>query len=84
AGTVLLNGSGPGKGSVLRETQVATLSTQGTGIHIEAKSDVRLLLLAGEPIDEPVIGHGPFVMNTRQEIFQAVTDFNNGTFGRMG
>lgn len=84
AGTVLLNGSGPGKGSVLRETQVATLSTQGTGIHIEAKSDVRLLLLAGEPIDEPVIGHGPFVMNTRQEIIQAVTDFNNGTFGRMG
>ncbi len=83
AGTVLLNGDALGNGSVLRETQVATLSRDGTGVHIEANSDAKLLLLAGEPIDEPVVGHGPFVMNSQQEIVQAITDFNNGKFGQM-
>ena len=78
AGTVLLNGK-----SVLRETQVATLSGEGTGVIIEATSDAKLLLLAGEPIDEPVVGHGPFVMNSQQEIVQAISDFNNGKFGQM-
>lgn len=77
AGTVLLNGS------VLGETQVATLSTNGTGIHLKATTDAKILLLAGEPIDEPVVGHGPFVMNSQQEIIQAITDFNSGKFGRM-
>ncbi len=83
AGTVLLNGDAHGNGSVLRETQVATLSVDGTGLHIEANSDAKLLLLAGEPIDEPVVGHGPFVMNSQQEIVQAITDFNDGKFGQM-
>ena len=83
AGTVLLNGNVPGTGSVLREAQVATLSSEGTGVHIEANSDARLLLLAGEPIDEPVVGHGPFVMNSQQEIIRAISDFNSGKFGRM-
>lgn len=78
AGTVLLNGE-----SVIRETQVATLSGEGTGVHIEANADAKLLLLAGEPIDEPVVGHGPFVMNSQQEIVQAISDFNNGKFGQM-
>ncbi len=78
AGTVLLNGE-----SVMREKQVATLSTEGTGLQIEANADAKLLLLAGEPIDEPVVGYGPFVMNSQQEIVQAITDFNGGKFGRM-
>lgn len=83
AGTVLLNGGAPGKGNVLRETELATLATEGTVLRLEANSDVKILLLAGEPINEPVVGHGPFVMNTRQEITQAINDFNTGTFGRI-
>jgi len=77
AGTVMVNGE------VLREKQVATLSTEGTAVTIEANSDAKLLLLAGEPIDEPVVGYGPFVMNSQAEISQAMADFNNGKFGQM-
>lgn len=77
-GTVQLNGD-----AVLRQTQMATLSHEGTDVVIEANTDAKLLLLAGEPIDEPVVGHGPFVMNTRGEIAQAIADFNSGKFGRM-
>ncbi len=39
-----------------------------------------LLVLTGEPIDEPIVGYGPFVMNSREEIVQAIEDFNNGRF----
>lgn len=79
AGTIQINGE-----TILREAQMATLSTEGRGVTIEANNEVKLLLLAGEPIDEPVVGYGPFVMNTREEIVQAVNDFNSGKFGRMG
>ena len=39
--------------------------------------------MSGEPIDEPIVGYGPFVMNSQQEIVQAVNDFNSGKFGQM-
>ena len=77
-GTVQINGE-----AVLRAAQLATLSTADSGVMIEANSNAKLLLLAGEPIDEPVVGHGPFVMNSQQEIIQAIADFNSGRFGQM-
>ena len=78
AGSVQINA-----GPTLHGIQMATLSTQGQGLTLHASEDAKLLLLAGEPIDEPVVGYGPFVMNSRQEIMQAVEDFNQGRFGRM-
>ena len=77
-GTVQVN-----QDTVLRATQMASLSPDGADLEVEANGDAKLLLLAGEPIDEPVFGYGPFVMNTRAEIEQAIHDFNAGKFGRM-
>ncbi|WP_295045395.1 pirin family protein [uncultured Paracoccus sp.] len=62
---------------------VARLSREGGGVVIEAASDAKLLVLAGEPIDEPIAAYGPFVMNTEGEIRQAIQDFNAGKFGRL-
>jgi redox-sensitive bicupin YhaK (pirin superfamily) len=70
-------------GTVLGAAQLASLSASGTELRVEADGDAKLLLLAGEPIDEPVVGYGPFVMNSQAEIAEAVADFNAGKFGRM-
>lgn len=78
AGTVQVNGE-----SVLREAQMVTLSTEGEGVRIEANSDAKVLLMSGEPIDEPVVGYGPFVMNSEAQIAEAIRDFNSGKFGQM-
>ena len=59
--------------------------TEAGTIELQAGSEeVKILLLSGVPIDEPVVGYGPFVMNTQQEIRQAILDFNVGRFGRIG
>lgn len=52
-------------------------------MHLEASSDASVLLLSGEPLNEPIVGYGPFVMNTKQEIAEAVRDFNSGRFGQI-
>lgn len=70
-------------GEGVGEGEIARLSTNGEGVHIRANGDAMLLVLTGEPIDEPVVGHGPFVMNTEAEIHEAILDFNAGRFGQM-
>ncbi|MFO0931230.1 MAG: pirin family protein [Planctomycetota bacterium] len=60
---------------------LAVLSRDGEGVRVAAASDARVLVLAGEPIDEPVVGRGPFVMNTWDEISQAIHDLQDGRFG---
>jgi redox-sensitive bicupin YhaK (pirin superfamily) len=47
---------------------------------LRAKSGTQVLLIAGQPLREPIAQHGPFVMNTRQELMQAVEDYQNGQF----
>jgi len=51
---------------------------QADGVVIEAASDAKVLLIAGRPLNEPIAQYGPFVMNTEQEIYQALSDFRDG------
>lgn len=77
-GTVQVNGD-----AIAREAQCVLLDRNGGEITVEANGDASLLILSGEPIDEPVVMHGPFVMNTQEEIRQAVADFQSGRFGTI-
>jgi len=54
---------------------------QADGVVVEAAADTRLLLIAGQPLNEPIAQYGPFVMNTHQQIFEAVNDFRDGRLG---
>ncbi|MGH6706124.1 MAG: pirin family protein [Sphingomicrobium sp.] len=65
------------------EAEVVLLGKDGAGTTIDADGDSMLLVLTGEPIDEPIVGYGPFVMNSETEIRQAIDDFNKGEFGRI-
>jgi quercetin 2,3-dioxygenase len=78
-GDVTINGDTGLKGEAL----IATLSPEGDTVVLEATTDTALVVLTGEPINEPVASYGPFVMNTREEILQAVQDFNSGRFGQL-
>lgn len=66
-----------------REAQLVLFDRGGGDIVLEADADASLLVLSGEPIDEPVVIHGPFVMNTADEIRQAMVDFQSGRFGSI-
>lgn len=66
-----------------QEKDLAMYALDGDGIEIVAQKDSEMILLGGEPILEPVVSHGPFVMNTREEIIQAVEDYQRGAFGLL-
>ncbi len=69
---------------VVESAQVVVFEAGGDSIRIDAGHGARALLLSGEPIDEPIVGQGPFVMNTTDEIRQAITDYQDGKLGRLG
>ncbi|TAM89557.1 MAG: pirin family protein [Candidimonas sp.] len=77
-GTVQVNGT-----QIARDAEMVMLERAGTNIVLEANNDAKLLLLGGEPIDEPIVGYGPFVMNSQEQIQQAINDFNSGRFGHI-
>lgn len=70
-------------GESTKPHQLVELDREGESIVIEAASDAQLLFGHGDVIDEPVYSHGPFVMNTREEIVQAVEDYQAGKFGGL-
>jgi redox-sensitive bicupin YhaK (pirin superfamily) len=66
-------------GQTVPRQRMAILANAGDGVRVTAASDgARALLIAGRPLNEPIVQYGPFVMNTRQEILQAVEDFSAG------
>jgi redox-sensitive bicupin YhaK (pirin superfamily) len=78
-GDVTLNGSTKLEG----EARIALLSPDGEQISIQGNEDTTLLVLSGEPIREPVASYGPFVMNTQEELAQAVRDYRTGKMGYL-
>jgi redox-sensitive bicupin YhaK (pirin superfamily) len=78
-GDVLINGTDKLSGEAL----IAPLSEEGDAVTLEAKADTQLLILSGEPIAEPVASYGPFVMNTREELAQAMEDYRAGRMGHL-
>lgn len=81
---VVLNGAvEAGDGVVAKDAQMLMFGNQGQDIQVNVLEDSMALLLSGEPIDEPIVGYGPFVMNTKEEIAKAMQDFNSGSFGRI-
>ncbi|WP_255987627.1 pirin family protein [Chitinolyticbacter albus] len=64
----------------VRDKQMGVLNNEGDGVSLRAAEETRLILVAGKPLREPIAQWGPFVMNSREEIEQAVDDFHNGRF----
>ena len=70
-------------GQSAAEGDLAIFSHQGDAITVEASADTHLLLMSGEPIAEPIVGYGPFVMNSKAEILQAFEDYQLGKMGEL-
>jgi redox-sensitive bicupin YhaK (pirin superfamily) len=77
-GAVQLSGSEP-----LKAVDLALLTRSGDRVAISVEEDATLLLLAGQPIDEPIVAQGPFVMNTREQIVEAIRDYQAGRMGQL-
>ena len=76
---MVVNGSTALKG----EAKIAPLSGSGENIALEAKAESLVLVLSGEPINEPIASYGPFVMNTEAELRQAFADYRAGRMGHV-
>jgi quercetin 2,3-dioxygenase len=76
SGPVALN-----DGKVIENAEIAILEKEGEAFTLKAINDAKILFLGGEPLNEPIVGYGPFVMNTSAEIAQAMKDYENGKMG---
>lgn len=68
---------------IIAEAEIGLFDRAGKSIWIDCIQDATVLLLSGEPIDEPIVGQGPFVMNSPQEIRQAIADYQSGKMGKL-
>ncbi len=79
----LLDGEIESNGQVAQGKDMLWFNNDGDQVGLRVKKDSRFILLSGEPIGEPVTTYGPFVMNTEDEIRQAIADYQNGKMGRL-
>jgi redox-sensitive bicupin YhaK (pirin superfamily) len=80
----LLRGSlGVNRSHALEASCAALFDRQPGRITLEASDEATFLVLSGEPIDEPLVGYGPFVMNTREEIRESIEEYQTGRMGRI-
>lgn len=77
-GTLRVNGS-----EAIGAAEVGLFDRAGESICIDSAKEATALLLCGQPIDEPIVGSGPFVMNSQQEIRQAIVDYQSGKMGHL-
>ncbi len=80
-GILMVDGSASVNAHDVDENHYVQLKNEAGDIHIKAKEKGILLVLSGEPLNEPYVSYGPFVMNTQEEIHQAIEDYNAGKFG---
>lgn len=80
-GLLITKGKVKIKETLANSDQFVLMANDGEDFTIEATEDSTVLVLSGEPIQEPIVAYGPFLMNSWEEIDQAITDFNNGKFG---
>lgn len=78
---LIVNGSVEVNGTKAAEHSFILFKNEGEEIHIKADENAVVLLLSGEPINEPIASYGPFVMNTQAEIYEAIEEFQNGKYG---
>jgi hypothetical protein len=68
---------------LVNKGNLAILSRSGNSLNLELKEESKVMILNGEPLGEPVVAHGPFVMNTHQELMEAFRDFQDGKMGQL-
>jgi len=78
---LVVNGSIEVNGTNAAEHSFVLFKNEGDEINIKASENAVVLLLSGEPINEPIASYGPFVMNTQEEIYEAIEEFQDGKFG---
>ena len=80
-GILVVDGAVNVNGSAAPENHYVQLKNEGGEIHITVQRKCILMVLSGEPLNEPYVSYGPFVMNTQEEIHEAINDYKQGKFG---
>ncbi len=82
-GLLVVEGSAKVNDEIVNADHFLLFKNDGESFSIQSIGESKILILSGEPIQETIDAHGPFVMNTRQELIEAIDDFNSGKFGNL-